>query len=135
MTELSPLGTVNRFKAKHDALDLAARDAIREKQGRPPFGIDLRIVGGEGMPLAHDGAAFGDLQVRGPWVIERYFRDSVEVLDDGWFATGDVSTIDADGYMKITDRSKDVIKSGGEWISSIDIEGLVMGTPPWPKRP
>jgi fatty-acyl-CoA synthase len=130
MTELSPLGTVNRFKGKHAPWDDAPRDAIREKQGRPPFGIDLRIVGGDGTTLAHDGVAFGDLQVRGHWVIGRYFRDAGgEALQDGWFATGDVSTIDADGYMKITDRSKDVIKSGGEWISSIDIEGLVMAHP------
>jgi acyl-CoA synthetase (AMP-forming)/AMP-acid ligase II len=130
MTELSPLGTVNHFKAKHGAWDEAARDTLREKQGRPLFGVDLRIVGGDGAALPHDGAAFGDLQARGHWVIERYFGGAGgEVLDAGWFPTGDVSTIDADGYMKITDRSKDVIKSGGEWISSIDIEGIAMAHP------
>ena len=130
MTELSPLGTVNRFKAKHETADEATRDALREKQGRPPFGIDLRIVGSEGDALARDGIAFGDLQVRGHWVIDRYFRGAGgSALDDGWFATGDVATIDADGYMKITDRSKDVIKSGGEWISSIEIECLAMAPP------
>ncbi|HUL57479.1 MAG TPA: 3-(methylthio)propionyl-CoA ligase [Usitatibacter sp.] len=130
MTELSPLGTLNTFKSKHDAWDDAARDALREKQGRPLFGIDLRIVGGDGKPLPHDGAAFGDLEVRGHWVIERYFNNAGgDVLHDGWFPTGDVSTIDPDGYMKITDRSKDVIKSGGEWISSIDIECLAMAHP------
>jgi fatty-acyl-CoA synthase len=130
MTELSPLGTVNRFKAKHEAADEATRDALREKQGRPPFGIDLRIVGSDGESLARDGIAFGDLQVRGHWVVDRYFRGAgASALDDGWFATGDVATIDADGYMKITDRSKDVIKSGGEWISSIEIECLAMAHP------
>ncbi|HXZ49861.1 MAG TPA: 3-(methylthio)propionyl-CoA ligase [Usitatibacter sp.] len=130
MTELSPLGTLNTFKSKHAAWDAAARDALREKQGRPLFGIDMRIVGGDGKPLAHDGAAFGDLEVRGHWVIERYFNNAGgDVLHDGWFPTGDVSTIDPDGYMKITDRSKDVIKSGGEWISSIDIECLAMAHP------
>jgi acyl-CoA synthetase (AMP-forming)/AMP-acid ligase II len=129
MTELSPLGTLNRFKSKHGALDEAERDALREKQGRPPFGIDLRIVAG-GQAQDHDGEAFGDLQVRGHWVIDRYFRGAGgSALDDGWFPTGDVATIDADGYMKITDRSKDVIKSGGEWISSIEIEGLAMAHP------
>jgi acyl-CoA synthetase (AMP-forming)/AMP-acid ligase II len=127
MTELSPLGTVNTFKAKHRGWDESARDTLREKQGRPLFGIDLRIAGANDAPLPHDGTAFGDLQVRGHWVIDGYFKESGgPALRDGWFPTGDVSTIDADGYMKITDRSKDVIKSGGEWISSIDIEGHVM---------
>ena len=130
MTELSPLGTVNRFKAKHAGSTEETRESLREKQGRPPFGIDLRIVGAAGRQIAHDGAEFGDLQARGHWVIDRYFRDAGgEVLDGGWFPTGDVATLDADGYMKITDRSKDVIKSGGEWISSIAIEGLAMSHP------
>jgi len=130
MTELSPLGTLNTFKSKHDTWDEAKREALREKQGRPLFGIDLRIVGGDGKPLPHDGTAFGDLEVRGHWVIRNYFNSAGgEVLRDGWFPTGDVSTIDPDGYMKITDRSKDVIKSGGEWISSIDIECLAMAHP------
>ncbi|HET7403762.1 MAG TPA: AMP-binding protein, partial [Usitatibacter sp.] len=130
MTELSPLGTVNHLLPKHEALTSEERDAIREKQGRPLFGIDLRIVADDGAEVAHDGVAFGDLQARGHWVIERYFgKDGTRPLRDGWFPTGDVSTIDADGYMKITDRSKDVIKSGGEWISSIDIEGLAMAHP------
>jgi fatty-acyl-CoA synthase len=130
MTELSPLGTVNTFKAKHRGWDEPARDALREKQGRPMFGIDLRIAGAGDAALPHDGIAFGDLQVRGHWVIDGYFKEAGgPVLRDGWFPTGDVSTIDADGYMKITDRSKDVIKSGGEWISSIDIEGHAMAHP------
>jgi fatty-acyl-CoA synthase len=130
MTELSPLGTLNTFKSKHAAWDDSKRDALREKQGRPLFGIDLRIVGSEGSALPHDATAFGDLEVRGHWVIRSYFNGSGgEVLHDGWFPTGDVSTIDPDGYMKITDRSKDVIKSGGEWISSIDIECLAQAHP------
>jgi 3-(methylthio)propionyl---CoA ligase len=130
MTELSPLGTVNRLMGKHGSWGEAERDALREKQGRTFFGIDMEIVGGDGAPLPHDGHAFGDLVVRGHWVIERYFRDAGgDVLRDGWFPTGDVATIDADGYMKITDRSKDVIKSGGEWISSIDIECFAMAHP------
>ena len=130
MTELSPLGTVNSFKVKHAGWTEDARDVLREKQGRPIFGVDLEILGGEGTPLAHDGHAFGDLVARGHWVIARYFRDAGgDVLRDGWFPTGDVATIDADGYIKITDRSKDVIKSGGEWISSIDIECLAMAHP------
>ena len=130
MTELSPLGTVNRFKVKHDDWTEAARDELREKQGRPIYGIDLEIVGGDGAPLPHDGKAFGDLVARGHWVIDRYFRDAGgDVLRNGWFPTGDVATIDPDGYIKITDRSKDVIKSGGEWISSIDIECLAMAHP------
>jgi fatty-acyl-CoA synthase len=130
MTELSPLGTVNRFKAKHAADDESVRAPLREKQGRPPYGIDLRIVDAEGEALEHDGVAFGDLQARGHWVIDRYFRGAGgDALHEGWFPTGDVATIDADGFMKITDRSKDVIKSGGEWISSIEIEGLAMAHP------
>jgi fatty-acyl-CoA synthase len=131
MTELSPLGTVNHLLPKHASLSEAERDTVREKQGRPLFGIDLRIVDGEGQELARDGTAFGDLQARGHWVIGRYFGSGGhgEALQEGWFPTGDVSTIDQDGYMKITDRSKDVIKSGGEWISSIDIECLAMGHP------
>ena len=130
MTEMSPLGTLNTFKSKHAGWDDARRDALREKQGRPLFGVDLRIVGGDGKELAHDGVAFGDLEVRGHWVIRSYFNaPDKEILHDGWFPTGDVSTIDPDGYMKITDRSKDVIKSGGEWISSIDIECFAMAHP------
>jgi len=130
MTELSPLGTVNNLLPKHLALTPEECDVVREKQGRPLYGVDLRIAGPDGSEAAHDGVAFGDLQARGHWVIERYFGiDGACPLRDGWFPTGDVSTIDADGYMKITDRSKDVIKSGGEWISSIDIEGLAMAHP------
>jgi len=131
MTELSPLGTVNHLLPKHASCSEEERDGVREKQGRPLFGIDLRVVDGGGREVAHDGVAFGDLQARGHWVIQRYFGGEAhgEALEEGWFPTGDVATLDADGYMKITDRSKDVIKSGGEWISSIEIEGLAMAHP------
>jgi acyl-CoA synthetase (AMP-forming)/AMP-acid ligase II len=125
MTEMSPLGTVNHLLPKHAACTEAQQDVVREKQGRPLFGVDLRIVGGDGRELARDGTAFGDLQARGHWILERYYGEGGGA-QDGWFSTGDVATIDPDGYMKITDRSKDVIKSGGEWISSIDIECLAM---------
>ena len=130
MTELSPLGTVNHPLPRHAGWPAEARDALREKQGRPPFGIDLRIVDGENVERPRNGVAFGDLQARGHWVLERYFGEAASSpLANGWFPTGDVATVDPDGYMKITDRSKDVIKSGGEWISSIALEGLAMSHP------
>jgi len=104
---------------------------IKMKQGKSVFGIDIRIVDDEGNPLAHDGNAFGRLQARGHWVTSGYYNaeDDNSVDADGWFETGDVATIDEDGYMMITDRTKDVIKSGGEWISSIEIENLAVGHP------
>ncbi|MFZ5510796.1 MAG: 3-(methylthio)propionyl-CoA ligase [Pseudomonadota bacterium] len=131
MTEMSPLGTVNTFKAKHLHLPAAEKDAIRIKQGRPIYGVEMKIVDGEGKELPRDGQAFGDLLVRGPWVCSSYFKgEGGQVLrEGGWFPTGDVATLDADGYMQITDRSKDVIKSGGEWISSIDLENLAVAHP------
>ena len=130
MTEMSPLGTVNTFKQKHLALPAEERDRVRLKQGRNIFGVELKIVDGEGAALPHDGKAFGDLLVRGPWVTSGYFRnEGDDALRDGWFRTGDVATIDPDGYMQITDRSKDVIKSGGEWISSIDLENIAVAHP------
>jgi acyl-CoA synthetase (AMP-forming)/AMP-acid ligase II len=130
MTEMSPLGTVCTFKEKHLAMDKEARYAVQAKQGRAIFGVDMRIVGEDGKELPMDGKAFGDLQVRGPWVISRYFKDEGgDPLKDGWFPTGDVATLDPDGYMQITDRSKDVIKSGGEWISSIDLENIAVAHP------
>ena len=131
MTETSPLGTGARLKAKHASLSPADSLAIRSKQGRAVFGIDMKIVGDDGHALPHDGAAFGDLLVRGPWVVRDYFRAATpgELTADGWFRTGDVATIDPDGYMHITDRSKDVIKSGGEWISSIDLANLAVAHP------
>ena len=130
MTEMSPLGTVNTYKHKHLALPADERDRIRLKQGRGIFGVELKIVDGEGKPLPHDGKAFGDLLVRGPWVTNGYYKsEGGNPLRDGWFPTGDVATIDPDGYMQITDRSKDVIKSGGEWISSIDLENIAVAHP------
>ncbi len=130
MTEMSPLGTVNTFKGKHAALSPQAREALRIKQGRPLYGVEMKIVDGEGKELPHDGQAFGDLMVRGPWVVSGYYKsEGGNPLREGWFPTGDVATMDADGYIQITDRSKDVIKSGGEWISSIQIENTAVAHP------
>jgi 3-(methylthio)propionyl---CoA ligase len=130
MTEMSPLGTTCTFKAKHLKQSQEQRYALQNKQGRAIYGVELRIVGEDGSELPWDGKAFGDLQVRGPWVIKSYFKDEGgDPLRDGWFPTGDVCTIDPDGYIQITDRSKDVIKSGGEWISSIDLENIAIAHP------
>jgi fatty-acyl-CoA synthase len=130
MTELSPLGTLCTLKNKHLKLPEAEQMKIRLKQGRAIFGIDMKIVNDEGQEQVHDGKAYGDLLVKGPWVVREYFKqEGGDPLQDGWFPTGDVATIDADGYMQITDRSKDVIKSGGEWISSIDIENIAVAHP------
>jgi acyl-CoA synthetase (AMP-forming)/AMP-acid ligase II len=130
MTETSPLGTVNIPKAKHEAADAGEKARLRCKQGRIVYGVELEIVNDAGEPLPHDGKAFGDLLVRGPWIASGYYHSDNKVLRDGnWFPTGDVATIDGDGYMNITDRSKDVIKSGGEWISSIDLENIAAGHP------
>ena len=135
MTEMSPIGTVGTMKAKHFEMSLEERYAVQSKQGRGLFGVDMKIVGPDGKELPWDGAKSGDLLVRGPWVVREYFRnegDSPLQLDhegQGWFPTGDVSTIDVDGFMQITDRSKDVIKSGGEWIGSIDLENIAMAHP------
>jgi 3-(methylthio)propionyl---CoA ligase len=135
MTEMSPLGTVASFKARHLKGSKEALYAIQNKQGRAIYGVDMRIVGEEGNELPNDGKAFGDLQVRGPWVISGYFKgeggDPLKLDPHGarWFPTGDVATLDPEGFMQITDRSKDVIKSGGEWISSIDLENIAVAHP------
>jgi 3-(methylthio)propionyl---CoA ligase len=130
MTETSPVATVNHLKVKHAALSQADQRKLRAKQGRPVFGIELKIVDAQGDELPRDGVAFGDLMVRGSWVTAGYYKgEGGSILRDGWFPTGDVATLDADGFVQITDRSKDVIKSGGEWISSIDVENLAMGHP------
>ncbi|MOA05766.1 Long-chain-fatty-acid--CoA ligase [compost metagenome] len=130
MTEISPLGSVSRLNPGHQSLDAAQRQALQAKQGRAIFGVEMKIVDAQGRSLPHDGRTAGELMVRGPWVISTYFRgEPLEPLVDGWFPTGDVSTIDADGFMHITDRSKDVIKSGGEWIGSIDLENIAMSHP------
>jgi len=135
MTEMSPLGTACTFKAKHAGMGREERSALQAKQGRVLFGVDMRIVDENASELPTDGKAFGDLQVRGPWVISSYFKgeggDPLRKDEKGqaWFPTGDVATLDPDGYMQITDRSKDVIKSGGEWISSIDLENIAIAHP------
>jgi 3-(methylthio)propionyl---CoA ligase len=130
MTEMSPLGTVGTLKSGQDKLDKEAQVAIQAKQGRGIFGVEMKIVDEQGKELPWDGKRFGNLMVRGPWIASGYFKgEGGDVLKDGWFPTGDVATIDADGYMQITDRSKDVIKSGGEWISSIDLENIAIEHP------
>jgi acyl-CoA synthetase (AMP-forming)/AMP-acid ligase II len=131
MTEMSPLGTYNAPKAGEDTMPPDAVVARRLNQGRGIFGVQMKIVGEAGTELPWDGVAFGDLMVRGHWVCKRYYGpDATGGADaDGWFATGDVATIDPDGYMSITDRSKDVIKSGGEWISSIMLENIAVAHP------
>jgi 3-(methylthio)propionyl---CoA ligase len=130
MTEMSPLGTTAVPKGKHADLDAAGQMAIRSKQGRPVFGVDMKIVDDAGRALPHDGKTVGELLVRGPWIVSGYFADEAAteaaVEPDGWFHTGDIATIDPDGYLTLTDRSKDVIKSGGEWISSIELEVAAM---------
>jgi len=132
MTETGPLGTVNTLKAGMEKLPEDALYAIKQKQGRALFGIEMKIVDDDNQELPRDGVATGVLMVRGPWVSSGYFNmqgPSDVHGDDGWFATGDVASIDEEGYMQITDRSKDVIKSGGEWISSIDLENEAVGHP------
>jgi acyl-CoA synthetase (AMP-forming)/AMP-acid ligase II len=130
MTEMSPLGTLCVLKNKHDQLSAAEKMKIRLKQGRAVFGVDMKIVDDAGKELPWDGKTYGDLYVKGPWVVRGYYKqEGGDPLVDGWFPTGDVGTIDADGYLQITDRSKDVIKSGGEWISSIDIENIAVAHP------
>jgi 3-(methylthio)propionyl---CoA ligase len=130
MTEMSPLGTVGTLKTKQAKLDKEAQLAVQAKQGRGIFGVDMKIVDEQGKELPWDGKRFGNLMVRGPWIASGYFKgEGGDVLRDGWFPTGDVATIDPDGYMQITDRSKDVIKSGGEWISSIDLENIAIEHP------
>lgn len=130
MTETSPVGSVNRATPAIRAMDIDAQTDVRIKQGRAVYGIDLKIVDELGNQLQHDGETSGRLLVKGPWVIERYYKADASALDaEGWLDTGDVATIDAQGFMQITDRSKDLIKSGGEWISSVDIENTAIGHP------
>jgi fatty-acyl-CoA synthase len=130
MTEMSPLGSLCTMKPEYAALAGEARLDVQMKQGHPPFGVEMKITDDAGKPLPWDGKTFGRLKVRGPAVARAYYRDDSDILDDeGFFDTGDVATMDRHGYMQITDRSKDVIKSGGEWISSIDLENLAVGHP------
>ena len=130
MTETSPIGTVNTQTVYMNQLPLAERYILQAKQGQPVYGIQLKIVNDDGQSLPHDGVTYGRLLVRGPWVAKSYYKgEGAESFVDGWFDTGDVATIDPHNYMQIVDRSKDVIKSGGEWISSIDLENLAIGHP------
>jgi fatty-acyl-CoA synthase len=131
MTEMSPLGTTCTLKPAYAALEGEARLDVQQKQGHNPFIVEMKIVDDAGRELPRDGKTFGRLKVRGPAVAKAYFKgEGGGILDqDGFFDTGDVSTIDRYGYMHITDRSKDIIKSGGEWISSIDLENLAVGHP------
>jgi fatty-acyl-CoA synthase len=131
MTEMSPLGTVCTLKNKHIPMSSDDKMKVRLKQGRAVFGVDMKIVDPDGDELPWDGKTSGDLLVKGPWIIDQYFKQEggSPLVKGGWFPTGDVGTIDAEGYLQITDRSKDVIKSGGEWISSIDVENIAMAHP------
>jgi acyl-CoA synthetase (AMP-forming)/AMP-acid ligase II len=132
MTEMSPIGTLARLKSYMREWREDDQYAVRAKQGYPVAGVDLRIVNDEGVEQPWDGQSMGEIQVRGPWVLRAYY-DNPEAADrftdDGWFRTGDVAVIDPEGYIQITDRTKDLIKSGGEWISSIDVESMIMGHP------
>jgi len=130
MTEMSPLGTYNTLRPHMESWNEGEKTAVRLKQGRPVYGVDMKIVDENDVELPWDGKASGAVKVRGPWVIQRYFKAEADACDaGGWFETGDVATIDGNGYMQITDRTKDVIKSGGEWISSIELENCAMTHP------
>ncbi len=131
MTEMSPLGTVSRLKSYQLDLSEAERFSIRAKQGMSVPGVELRAVDESGKEVAWDAKAFGELQVRGPWIVSSYYNDerSADSFMDGWFRTGDVVTIDPEGFIQIVDRTKDLVKSGGEWISSQDLENAIMSHP------
>jgi fatty-acyl-CoA synthase len=127
---MSPIGTTCALKPEHAGLDGEARLDVLQKQGYAPFGVEMKITDDAGRPMPWDGKTFGRLKVRGPAVAKSYFKDDSAIIDsDGYFDTGDVGTIDPRGNLNITDRSKDVIKSGGEWISSIELENLAVGHP------
>ncbi len=130
MTEMSPIGTVGKLKHASQGMDREAQLKLKEKQGRAPFMVEMKIVNSEGVEQPRDGKAFGHLLVRGPSIAKAYFKMDKSAVDkEGWFDTGDIATICPMGYMQITDRDKDVIKSGGEWISSIDVENVAVGCP------
>ncbi len=130
MTEMSPIGTINAYNGIMAALPKEERYQLQRKQGRPVFGVEIKICDDDGNELPRDGKTFGRLLVRGPWIVNGYYNnDDTSSFENGWFDTGDVATIDENSYMNIVDRSKDVIKSGGEWISSIDLENAAVGHP------
>ena len=132
MTEMSPLGTVSRLSSAHLEWDKEKQWDVKAKQGYPILGVELRIVDEVGEELPWDGKTMGELQVRGPWIIRQYFKREATtdyMTKDGWFRTGDVVTISPDGYMTITDRTKDLVKSGGEWISTVELENIIIGHP------
>jgi fatty-acyl-CoA synthase len=132
MTETSPIGTIGRLKSYMQDWPEEQRYAVRAKQGYVAPGIELRLVGEDGQELPRDGVSMGEIQVRGPWVVAGYYdnpESATRFTEDGWFKTGDVATMDAEGYLQITDRTKDLIKSGGEWISSVDVESMIMAHP------
>ena len=149
MTETSPIGTAGTYPAEWDEMTKDEKLDLISRQGSVPFGVELRVIDDEGAVLPRDGVSSGRLQVRGPWVIKRYFKADADAVDaDQWFDTGDVSVLHPDGTMQITDRAKDVIKSGGEWISSVDLENAAIGCagvgeaaaigvrhPKWDERP
>jgi len=130
MTETSPLATANLRTPAMEMMSKEDRYQLQTKQGKPVYGVELKIVDDEGKQLPEDGEAFGKLLIRGPWINKRYYKHDKDAVDaEGWFDTGDISTISPDGYMTIVDRAKDVIKSGGEWISSVDLENIAQGHP------
>ena len=132
MTETSPLGSVNQMKAKHLILSEEEQFKSRFSQGRPPFGVKLRITDAENSTneIQRDGKTAGNLQIQGHWIVDTYFgKDQSALTLDGWFDTGDIATVDQDGYLNISDRSKDLIKSGGEWISSVELENIAIAHP------
>jgi fatty-acyl-CoA synthase len=132
MTEMTPLGTIARLKSYMHGWSEDAQYDVRARVGYPSVGVDARIVDEAGEELPWDGESMGELQVRGPWVLGAYYDNPASTdrfTRDGWFRTGDVATIDAEGYVQITDRTKDLIKSGGEWISSVDVENMIMSHP------
>lgn len=130
MTETGPLGTLNQLLSKHTQLDPATQEKLRQGQGRPLYGVELRLTDDANQPLPHDGKTEGRLQIRGHWVVNSYFETGKSALTpDGWFDTGDIATLDPDGYMIIRDRAKDIIKSGGEWISTVELENIAVSHP------
>jgi len=131
MTEMTPLGTVSNLKSYMESWPEEERFKVRAKQGTTVPGVEARVVDVDGRELPWDGQSFGELQVRGPWIIRSYYNDerSADSFQDGWFRTGDVATIDPEGYLQIVDRTKDLVKSGGEWISTVDLENAIMGHP------